>query len=177
MTYRSYKTYNSLDPRPKTLTTTQTMTITETQPRHAMAWTGHSTMENITQTFRSRVPEVYAYIEKNGGQVAGPMYARYLHFTQTDMELEIGVFVKEPIEGNGDIKPVEIPGGQATSQDYFGPYSGLPGAWNAAHKWFEAQSEWEISGPPMEVYLNDPTTEPDPAKLHTQIIHPVRKKG
>ena len=150
----------------------------KTEPtKQAMAWRGHSSMENIMQTFKEKAPQVYQHILSNGGQIAGPMYGRYHHFTQTDMDLEIGVFVKEPVAGTGDIQPVEIPGGQVTSQDYYGPYSGVPGAWNAAHQWFSESKEWEISGPPMEVYWTDPGEEPDQSKWRTEIVHPVRRKG
>lgn len=134
-------------------------------------------MKDIVQTFQSRAPQVFQHIIQNGGEIAGPMYGRYHAFTQDDMDLEIGVFVKQPVAEGAEIKSVEIPGGQVTSSDYYGPYSGLPSAWNAAHKWFSESQEWEISGPPMEVYWTDPGEEPDQSKWRTEIVHPVRKKS
>ena len=153
------------------------MEIRSEPTKHAMAWRGKCSMANIMQTFQEHGPDAFQYVTANGGRVTGPLFGRYISFTPEEMELEIGCFVDELIEGNGSVEPVEIPGGQVAVTEYVGPYSGLPGAWNAAHKWFESQTDWEVYGPPMEIYLTDPGQEPDPAKWRTEIVHPVRKKG
>lgn len=63
-------------------------------------------------------------------------------------------------------------GGKALKLDYIGPYEGSA----EAHAAMDAYMGWhglKFVAPVVEQYVNDPSTEPDPAKLHTVIYYMV----
>lgn len=152
------------------------MEIKNAEPKHAMAWRGKASMQTIMETFQTHMPEVYKYVTENGGESAGPLYGRYHAFSPEEMDLEIGLYVKEPIKGNGTVEPVEIPGGEMASYDHMGPYEQLPQSWSHTMQWLK-DSEYEAVGAPAEIYWTDPGQEPDQSKWRTEIVYPVRKKS
>lgn len=152
------------------------MQIKTNKPIKAMAWRGKASMANIMETFQTNMPKVYKYVVDNGGEPAGPLYGRYHSFSPEEIDLEIGLAVKAPVKGNGDVEGVEILGGTVASYDHMGPYEKLPESWNHTMTWLK-DSEYEAVGAPMEVYWTDPGTEPDQSKWRTEIVYPVRKKG
>jgi effector-binding domain-containing protein len=53
-----------------------------------------------------------------------------------------------------------------------GPYETLSDTYQAIETWLASTGKVP-SGPPWEIYLTDPSTEPDPAKWLTEVIFPL----
>ena len=62
--------------------------------------------------------------------------------------------------------------GNALKVTYMGPYKGSAGAHEAIATYAETNGK-EFVGPPWEVYVNDPSKEPDPNKYITEVYYPV----
>jgi effector-binding domain-containing protein len=119
------------------------------------------------------LPEVWAYVAGQGKQPAGPPFTRYHgDFTET-VELEAGLPVAEPIEGNGRVQAGELPGGPVASIMHIGHYDTLSETYDALAVWMAAEGRVP-GGPFWEVYLTDPQEVPDPAEWQTEIICPLR---
>ncbi len=65
-----------------------------------------------------------------------------------------------------------IPGQKIVVADYFGPYEETASVYHALEKYI-SQGGLEITGNPWEIFVTDPSNEPDTAKWHTQVLFPV----
>ncbi len=105
---------------------------------------------------------------------AGPPFARYHLLGGDRFEVEAGFPATMPIEGNGDIRPSELPGGQVAVTIHTGPYDEMEPGYRALVSWVREHGG-ELAGDPWEIYFSDPATEPDPATWRTQIVQPYRQ--
>ena len=129
--------------------------------------------EQIGPMMGEILPEVWGYLEGRGVHPAGPPFARYYGHDETNVDMEAGLPVAEPVEGEGRIIPGELPGGEVAAMTYLGPYEGITDAHMAVEGWLKANGR-EASDTPWEVYETDPGEKPDPAKWRTQIVWPVK---
>jgi effector-binding domain-containing protein len=104
-------------------------------------------------------------------QPDGSKFARYHAFGET-VDLEAGVPVKTPIQPEGDVKPGVLPSGPGAIAVHAGPYETLAQTYEAIEAWL-ASTGRAASGPPWEIYLTDPSLEPDTAKWLTEVIFPL----
>ena len=105
---------------------------------------------------------------------AGPPFARYHLLGEGRFEVEAGFPAARSFEGNGDVQPSELPGGQVAVTMHTGPYDQMEPAYQALVSWV-SQHGGELAGDPWEIYLSDPSAEPDPATWRTQIVQPYRQ--
>jgi AraC family transcriptional regulator len=110
-------------------------------------------------------------LARQGVQPDGSKFARYHSFGET-VDLEAGVPVKTPIQAEGDVKPGVLPSGPAAIAVHAGPYETLPQTYEAIESWLAGTGR-ASSGPPWEIYLTDPSVEPDTAKWLTEVIFPL----
>jgi AraC family transcriptional regulator len=103
----------------------------------------------------------------------GSPFARY-HSISDLVDLEAGIAVKSPIQPEGPVKPSELPGGPAAIAVHAGPYEGLPETYAAIEAWLSNTGR-AASGGPWEIYLTDPSEEPDAAKWLTEVIYPLQR--
>jgi effector-binding domain-containing protein len=127
---------------------------------------------DIGMVFGKLLGEVFGYLGAHGMQPAGPPYDRIHAMDADGFDLEVGIAVASPIEGNGRVLPGELPAGRAAVTWHTGPYDQLSAAHGAIQTWI-AQQGLEPAGAGWEVYHTDPGQEPDPAKLRTEIIYPL----
>lgn len=103
----------------------------------------------------------------------GSPFARYHSFGDV-VDLEAGVPVSSPIQPDGEVKPSQLPAGPAAIAVHAGPYEGLSATYAAIDAWL-ASTGHTASGGPWEIYLTDPSEEPDPTKWLTEIIYPLQR--
>ena len=101
----------------------------------------------------------------------GSLFARYHSFGET-VDLEAGVPVKTAIQPEGDVRPSSLPSGPAAIAVHAGPYETLSETYQAIESWLSSTGRTP-SGPPWEIYLTDPSAEPDAAKWLTEVIFPL----
>jgi len=86
-------------------------------------------------------------------------------------DLEIAFPVGGRVEGRGEIRCYELPGGRMATIMHKGPYMGCESTYRKLYAWFEERGK-SIAGPVREVYLNDPR-EVGESEALTQIFAPV----
>jgi len=112
-------------------------------------------------------------MRRQGAARAGSPFARYHSFGDV-VDLEAGLPVASPILPEGEVTPSELPGGPAAIAVHAGPYEGLGATYQAIETWL-ANTGRTASGGPWEIYLTDPSEEPDPARWLTEVIYPLQK--
>jgi effector-binding domain-containing protein len=119
-------------------------------------------------------PKLYLYAVRKGGTPAGHPYAIYYNWDPEGMILiEAGVPLQEAVEGEKEIMQVMSPGGKVVRASHTGPYEESGAAHEAINRYIMVL-KMEFAGAPWEVYITDPSEEPDPQKWETIIYYPVR---
>ena len=127
--------------------------------------------DDISEAMGRNFQAVGSAIAKQGAEIAGSPFARY-HSFGDEIDLEAGMPVKSPITADGDVKPSQLPGGSVVLAVHAGPYESLGMTYDALEAWMTSTHRTP-SGPPWEIYLTDPSNEPDPSKWLTQVIWPI----
>ena len=133
-----------------------------------------------TRTPASGLPQVigqaYGAIMQHASQLgfqpSGAPFVAYYNMDMEDLDLEIGFPFEQKLAGKGNVLAGEIPGGKAAACLHVGPYDQLGAAYEALHKWMQANGHVP-TGVAYEFYLNDPQTTL-PAELQTQVVFPLQ---
>jgi AraC family transcriptional regulator len=131
------------------------------------------TTTDVAATLAELFGEVWNYLQAAGVEPAGPPFTIYHRVDQSEMEIEAGLPVGQPVAGRGRIQAGSLPGGLTAIAWHVGPYETLAETYTALHVWLQTQARTP-AGPPYEIYWTDPGEEPDPAKWRTEIRQPVR---
>ncbi len=126
----------------------------------------------ISKELATLLPEVHQYLVEVGAKMAGPPFSRYHAWSETEIDLEAGIPVQEPITPKGRIVNGELPAGRTVAAWHVGPYDGLRAAHERMRTWIE-QQKLKVRGGCWEIYWTDPGMVPDPAKWRTQLFTPV----
>jgi effector-binding domain-containing protein len=139
---------------------------------------GRVTMDEIG-AFAVRTPEVFAWLGAHGVPPAGPPFLKYnVIDMMRQLEIDNGVPVAAPADGDGDMIAGVLPAGRYATVIYVGHPSELVGATKALLDWGAAQNlTWDMSpsadgdrwGSRLEIWLTDPREEPDMSKWATQL--------
>ena len=86
---------------------------------------------------------------------------------------DCGISVRQMIEGTDDIKLKETPEMKVVGGIHYGPYDQSEYMYLAIEEYVK-KNNLEVAGGPIELYVTDPSQEPDPAKWETAILWPVK---
>lgn len=136
------------------------------------------TMATIS-SIADRIPEIFGWLGARGIAPAGPPFLRYnVIDMDRQLEIEAGVPVVSPIEGDGRVAPGTLPAGRYAVLVHVGAPPTLLAA-NAALLGWAAERDltWDMShtdageqwGCRLEIYLTDPAEQPDVTKWETQL--------
>ncbi len=142
---------------------------------------GHHTASVREDVARGDIPEalgrmfqaVKDTLAKQGVESDGAPFARYHSFGDA-VDLEAGLMVAAETQPDGIVKPGELPAGPAAIAVHAGPYESLGATYDAMERWL-AMSSHEPNGGPWELYITDPSAEPNPSKWLTEVIFPLRQ--
>jgi effector-binding domain-containing protein len=91
-------------------------------------------------------------------------------FYEFDAAFKIDQLIKAP---RGFVSGV-IPGGETVSLSHYGLSENLPASYKIIENWIQ-ENGYLPDGNPYEVYVTEPSAEPDSSKWETQIFYPVKK--
>lgn len=128
--------------------------------------------DDISETMGRFFRVVREALAKQGVHADGAPFARYHTFGEM-VDLEAGSMLTTPIQPDGEVKPGQLPAGPAAIAVHAGPYESLGQTHEAMGQWLAA-SRHQPNGGPWELYITDPSAEPDPARWLTEIIYPLR---
>ncbi len=115
--------------------------------------------------------ECAAYLARKGAGPVGLPFARYRDVGGGQFEIEAGFVATTPVSGEGDVEPSDLPRGTAAVTVHVGPYDAIAPAYVALGEWVRDQGG-EPNGDPWEVYLTDPSVDPDPSSYRTEVVMP-----
>jgi effector-binding domain-containing protein len=137
------------------------------------------TMNDIDATLPPLIPEVYAWLQRQGVPPAGPPFFRYLVIDMArELEVEVGVPVASVVRGDDRVSAGALPAGRYATALHTGPYDQLIAATATLLAWAEENGiVWQVQETEngdawagrAEFYLNDPDEEPDPETWRTEL--------
>lgn len=116
--------------------------------------------------------ELLVFIAKSGISLENRPIAIYHKLSDKRVVFELGIPIDEAVLPAGRIKVKTMPAGNNVVAEYYGSYDTLEDGHNAVQQWLMRYRR-KVSGYPWELYVTDPTTEPNPNKWLTRIFYPV----
>jgi len=130
-------------------------------------------MQDIQQKFGELYGELMGYIMRYSFQIEGQPYAKYYSWEPGKMVvLEAGFPVAKEYKGKGRIMATELAPGNVVTATHYGTYSASELTYVAIDEYIIEFNKL-INGFPWEVYITDPSNEPDSSKWVTKIYFPV----
>jgi effector-binding domain-containing protein len=136
-------------------------------------------MDGISAAVDDAFPALFGWLAGQGIAPAGPPLIRYLVIDMAgELKIELGVPVAAPVAASGRVQPGVLPEGRYAVLRHTGPYDGLLDSNAALLQWAQEKGiefdTWNTPGGSAwrgraEHYLTDPSQEPDPAKLETDV--------
>ena len=127
----------------------------------------------------ARLGEVFAWLAARGVPPAGAPFFRYnVIDMERNLEVEAGVPVASAIEGDDQVATGVLPAGRYATLTHHGHPDELAAATKGLLDWAEQQgltwdmspgAEGEVWGCRLEIYLTDPSVEPDMSNWETQL--------
>lgn len=147
--------------------------IVELAPATAAGVEAHLPVPELPAFFARALPEAMAVAAEQGAAVTGPPFALYPSPPGTLVHVVAGIPVDRAVTPQGDVVPVELPGGPAIEGVHERAYDTIAATYerllDAAHR--EGR---EPAGPMWEYYLTDPSRQPDPADWRTRVVVALR---
>ena len=136
------------------------ISIQRSAPRTIAAVRARLAPGQISRQFRPYLDEVYA-ARSSGLELDGQNTFVYTFEPNNPglLDCDFGVGVRAPFAQVGNVRPVDVPGGEVATTTHVGPYAGLGGAHDAIQAWCRDQSR-ALGGVSWEVYGHWSDTEP-----------------
>ena len=154
--------------------------IQQLEPQPVVSIRALVQIADLAQAQDDRLRTLSDYLQQRGGQATGPPFVRYHTFEATETDLELGIPLVAPIEGEGRIVGGRLPGGPAITTWHIGPHDTLAEAYARMGAWLKEHGR-EPDGAAWEVYYwinpsqyGGPATWPDPSSWRTQLIQPIK---
>ena len=155
--------------------------------RSAVSYMGISSreqMSTMSTVFPRLMPKLGAFLGSHHLAPYGAPFIRYIRVNmKSELDIELGMPVKQTAPGAGPISPGVLPAGKYVSLKHFGVYSGLSQANAELQEWAKRKGiQFNIrqskNGPEfvsrLELYNTDPTKQPDSRKWETQVLYMIR---
>jgi effector-binding domain-containing protein len=128
------------------------------------------TIGQVGSAWRAALDQVWAYLRSHPGLHTGGHNVFLYHHPEKredPMDVDFGVEIVGPFDGEGEVKPVDTPGGEVVRAVHVGPYDRMKETHDAIHAW-QASSGRQFAGKSWEIYgdWND-----DPAKNEVEILY------
>ena len=141
----------------------------------------------VTLPFVDEIPallgRLFGAMAERGIAPAGPLIFKHNVIDMPWIEMDFAVPVSKPESGGGPLVAGVLPAGRYAEITWFGPYDDLIDVnavligW-ARHCGLDFDMQKEPAGDRfagrVEIYHNDPDTQPDPAKLETTVAIRLR---
>ena len=128
--------------------------------------------EDIGAEMGTMYQQAGKFIQKNNLTVADMPLCIYHSMNDENMEIECGIPVTEPFEPKSGIICGKRAAGKYAFAIHIGSYETLETTHTAIQEWITNHG-FAISGGPIEVYLTDPQSEPNPENWVTNIYYPL----
>lgn len=164
-----------LESKPQAKSTLGPITVETQTSMFAMVAAGAGTMETMAQQLGDLYGLIYAEVEKQGLQVAGPAFIHYLDFDESTnfSNYLAGFMVDRGGTDSGEVKLAEYPEMQVVQAMHTGPYEELKNSYEKMDQYILSEG-LEMSGEAFEFYVTGMMTEADNSKWETRIALPLK---
>lgn len=131
-----------------------------------------ATMKTIGPKFGTNYGLIMQTMAENGVKSAGPPCAIYYR-VDSILDIEWIIPTQQQVNASGNVKAGKFPAGKILKADYYGPYEASEPANKALEK-YAANKNMTLQAPVREIYITDPTKEPNMARWLTYIIREVK---
>ncbi len=128
--------------------------------------------KDVASRMKESYEELLVFAAKSGITITNRPIAVYHKLGEDKVVFETGIPVNNTVLPSGRIRYRVMPAGNNVEADYYGSYDTLEDGHNAIQQWLMRYRR-KVNGPPWEMYVTDPATEPDPNKWLTRIYYPV----
>jgi effector-binding domain-containing protein len=124
--------------------------------------------EELPNAIGKAYGQEYGFIQDNNLEPIEFPYAAYFNMDMADLDVEIGVVISTPSEGNENVKGGIINEGEYLTIVHVGPYEECGPSYEDLEKWVRLNGR-EHTGVYYEFYHNDPK-EVKPEEIMTTIM-------
>lgn len=151
----------------------------ELGPQPVLAVRQTVSLAALPQAQGESLADLWRFMQR--GQVAaiGPPFVRYHGFGDEETDVEVGIPVSAPTNGDGRVISGELPGGPAITTWHVGSHATLACAYMRLQAWMSDRTR-EPRGAGWEIYTwidfaaePNPQTWPAPEQWRTQLVQPV----
>jgi effector-binding domain-containing protein len=153
--------------------------IAERPAQPYVAISAQVTMRTMDEILPPLVPQVFAWLGQRGIPPAGAPFWKYnLIDMDRFLEVEVGVPVPAPVDGDDGVLAGVLPAGRYATVRYTGHPDGIIGVIASMQEWAGQEGLiWDMTDTPdgqrwaarLEIYETDPAVEPDMTKWTTQL--------
>ncbi|MCC7301393.1 MAG: SRPBCC family protein [Bacteroidia bacterium] len=130
------------------------------------------TPSEISKTLGETYGKIGAMAGKAGSKQAGPVFAIYMNYTDTKVDMEVGFIVdKLPVKTDEGFNAYSTTHTKALKVSYFGGYKSMYPFHMGISEWLKVNGK-DVHAPRWELYITDPGAEPDSTKWQTDIVIP-----
>lgn len=153
------------------------VSIKEIPDQSVAAIREHVSMGTIEEAIAAGFSGIVQALNSRGTDIAGTPFIIYHDVIdeETDGDIEMCIPVTDSIEDTGRVRRRTVAGGPVAATVHKGPYREIPPAYHALSTWI-AQNGHTMTGPPREIYLNDPTVVGEQEAL-TEVNWPIDGEG
>jgi len=151
---------------------TYNIELTEEPAQPVLSIRTRTAVDNLPQELGKAYGAIMQYLNEIGEKPFNVAFAAYYNFDMEDLDVEMGLPVRKPLAGKGEIKPGEIPAGKHVSCFYRGPYNKMEPVYKAMLEWVN-ENGYTLTGASYELYYNSPADVPE-SELLTKIIFLVK---
>jgi effector-binding domain-containing protein len=128
-----------------------------------------------------KIPEtlgqVVGWLMTKPVEIQMPVYGIYynspMEVPEEELTWEVGAAFRGELEGENDIRIKKVPEHEVVSTIFKGPYSDANSVYGDLFE-YAMKNGYQIAGPPLESYLNDPSLVPE-SEILTEVQFPVIK--
>ena len=129
-------------------------------------------IQEIGKNLGEMYAQIMAVAATGGAQMAGPPFAIYYSYSANGTtDFAASIPIDKAIEGSNEVKFAKRQEGKMLSTIFIGPYENLQQVYQDLETYMDIMG-YQRNGPPMEIYLDDPTTVA-PEEVRTQILWPI----
>jgi len=147
--------------------------IVPTQARSTLTIRGRMKPDQIGRKIATALPKICMYLAEQKVEALGPPFSRYHAIGGDLVDIEVGYFVPDGVEGRDSIKAGRLPALKAAMLFHKGPYSKLRETYKKLEKWIEDKGLTRGEAP-WETYWVSPDMVKDESELRTQVFMPIR---
>jgi effector-binding domain-containing protein/uncharacterized membrane protein len=129
-------------------------------------------MDQMTNFLGESYGKAMGAMAENGVEMAGMPCALYYSWDIANGTTDMAAVIPIPEATNlgEEVAIIELPQGKSATIDYYGAYEGIGAAHEAMDEFFAASGHTPAL-PAMEIYVTDPTTEPDTSKWLSKVVY------